>query len=249
MTSSGRDTAPAVNGWRGAVAARESTSVADEVEAELVLTSGTTSGVVKIGETVRRPVGPWTDTIDALLRHLRHQRFPAPRPLGRDAQGRQVLSWVEGETTWDEHAKYWSDLNNLRGVGRLVRRLHDALDAFVPRADCVWPEGWGGTAAHGAICHRDLGAYNVVWTPDGRLAVIDWDRARPGDRLMELAYVIDSFALLRRDATATRLGYTSPLPRARRVEAIWVGYGHPDQLRPVLAEALVANARDRAVFG
>jgi hypothetical protein len=48
-----------------------------------------TSGVVRIADTVRRPVGPWTDTVDVLLKYLHDVGFTAaPRPLGRDEQGR-----------------------------------------------------------------------------------------------------------------------------------------------------------------
>jgi hypothetical protein len=67
------------------------------LEREEALTGNVTSGVVRIGDTVRRPVGPWTDTVDALLLHLHEVGFEgAPRPLGRDEQGRQVLEFIGG---------------------------------------------------------------------------------------------------------------------------------------------------------
>ena len=54
--------------------------------------------VVRVGDTVRRPVGPHTEAVDALLRHFEAVGFDgAPRALGRDERGRQVLSFVEGE--------------------------------------------------------------------------------------------------------------------------------------------------------
>jgi hypothetical protein len=57
-----------------------------------------TVGVVRVGNTVRRPVGPWTDAVDALLLHLeRHGFRGAPRLLGRDDQNRQILEYVPGE--------------------------------------------------------------------------------------------------------------------------------------------------------
>jgi aminoglycoside phosphotransferase (APT) family kinase protein len=160
-----------------------------------------------------------------------------------------VLSWIEGETTWNEHAKYWADLDRLHAAGRLARQLHDMLDEFVPPPDAQWRPGWGGVTPGGPICHRDLAPYNVLSTPSGELAVIDWDGARPGDRLLELAFFIESFALVRRDATCRRLGYTTPPDRVARVEAIWRGYGAAEGRRPLLAQALVTNAADRAAFG
>ena len=65
---------------------------------EQPLPGNVTTGVVRVGDTVRRPVGPWTDAVDALLTHLHDVGFDgAPRPLGRDDQGRQVLEYVPGE--------------------------------------------------------------------------------------------------------------------------------------------------------
>ncbi|MGH9223624.1 MAG: phosphotransferase [Acidimicrobiales bacterium] len=184
-----------------------------------------------------------------LLRHLQAHGFPAPRPLGRDEQGRQVLGWIEGETTWDDHGRFWGELDRLHAVARLARRLHDILDEFRPPRDAEWRGGWGGITPGGPICHRDLAPYNFVVTTLGDFAVIDWDGARPGDRLLELAFFIESFALLRRDETCARVGYTRPPDRVARVEVMWQGYGAGDGLRAPLAEALVTNARDRAAFG
>ena len=54
--------------------------------------------VVRVGDTVRRPVGPHTAAVDALLRHFEAVGFDgAPRALGLDERGREVLSFVEGE--------------------------------------------------------------------------------------------------------------------------------------------------------
>jgi hypothetical protein len=47
------------------------------------------SGVVRVGDTVRRPAGPWTPAVHALLAHLHAVGFHgAPAPLGIDQQGR-----------------------------------------------------------------------------------------------------------------------------------------------------------------
>ena len=50
---------------------------------EVPLGGGNVSGgVVRIGDTVRRPAGPWTPAVHALLGHLHATGFPgAPRPL------------------------------------------------------------------------------------------------------------------------------------------------------------------------
>jgi hypothetical protein len=46
-------------------------------------------GVVRVGDTVRRPAGPWTPAVHALLTHLHDAGFDAaPRPLGLDDRWR-----------------------------------------------------------------------------------------------------------------------------------------------------------------
>src|SRR5438046_5883406 len=60
-------------------------------------------GVVRIGDTVHRPTGPWTPTIHAYLRHLRAAGFTAsPEVLGIDEKGREVLTYIPGDT-WGDH--------------------------------------------------------------------------------------------------------------------------------------------------
>jgi len=67
-------------------------------EREERLTGGSISAVAKVGDTVRRNAGPWTPAVHALLRHLEAVGFDgAPRVLGIDGQGREVLSYVPGE--------------------------------------------------------------------------------------------------------------------------------------------------------
>jgi len=61
------------------------------------------AGVVRVGDTVRKPAGFWTPAVDTLLTHLRRAGFTgAPRPLGRDDQGRQVLEYVPGPIAMDQ---------------------------------------------------------------------------------------------------------------------------------------------------
>ena len=47
----------------------------------------------KVGDTVRRKTGPWTQAVHALLCHLERVGFDgAPRVLGMDYWGREVFS-------------------------------------------------------------------------------------------------------------------------------------------------------------
>ena len=53
---------------------------------------------VRVGDTVRRRAGPWTPAVHALLRYLEKTDFEAPRVLGMDEQGREILAYIPGET-------------------------------------------------------------------------------------------------------------------------------------------------------
>ena len=58
---------------------------------------GVTPEVVRVGDTVRRTAGPHTPAVHALLRHLEAKGFRgAPRALGFDDRGREILSYVDG---------------------------------------------------------------------------------------------------------------------------------------------------------
>jgi hypothetical protein len=72
---------------------------------EIPLEGGNASGgVVRIGDTVRRPAGPWTPAVHALLGHLHAAGFPgAPQPLGLDEHGREVLTFIPGTIPWPDN--------------------------------------------------------------------------------------------------------------------------------------------------
>jgi hypothetical protein len=54
-----------------------------------------TPGVVRVGDTVRRPPRPSSSFVRLLLAHLERRGFDAaPRHLGTDEQGREVFTWL-----------------------------------------------------------------------------------------------------------------------------------------------------------
>ncbi|MBO0835590.1 MAG: aminoglycoside phosphotransferase family protein, partial [Actinobacteria bacterium] len=70
---------------------------------ELLPGGNVTRGVVRVGDTVRRPTGPWTASVQDLLLHLKSAGFQgAPEPLGFDDQGREVLRFVAGTPAWGD---------------------------------------------------------------------------------------------------------------------------------------------------
>ena len=147
-----------------------------------------TAGVVRLGETVRRPLAPNHRLAHAVLRHLEAVDFPhSPRLLGLDDGGREVLSYSPGATIWPNRADLLIDGDVLAPVGRLVRAYHDAMATFSSPVD-------DGTI----VLHGDLAPWNVVVgdDPAAPWTLIDWDEVAQGRVAWELAYVLHTFVPL-----------------------------------------------------
>ncbi len=148
--------------------------------------------VVRIGSTVRKAVTAATPAVEAVLHHLERLGFPgAPRTLGRDGQGRQVLEYIDGPLAHDAPPM---DAVQLTRVGRLVRDLHDALATFEPPVPGRWEVAIPPDQEE-LVCHHDLAPWNLVLGAE-RWVFIDWDGAGPGSRLWDLAYAAQSFTPL-----------------------------------------------------
>ena len=64
---------------------------------ETPLAGGNVNQVTKFGNTVRRNTSRYSQNIHNLLRHLETYQLAAPRLLGVDDQGREILQYIEGE--------------------------------------------------------------------------------------------------------------------------------------------------------
>jgi hypothetical protein len=161
------------------------------------------SGVVRVGGTVRRPAGPWTPAVHVLLAHLHGAGFRgAPRPLGIDEQGREVLTFLPGPVAWPDHFHLLDGDNQLRRVARLIREFHDAVAGFSPPPGARW-QALVPADGDEIIAHHDLAPWNLV-IGERQWAFIDWDTAAPGTRLWDLAYAMHGFAPLSADPAVQR---------------------------------------------
>jgi Phosphotransferase enzyme family len=163
---------------------------------EIPLNGGNMNGgVVRVGDTVRRPAGPWTPAVHALLAHLHAAGFDgAPRPLGIDERGREILTFVPGTVAWPGGFHLLDDDGQLRRAVRLIRDFHDAVAGFVPPPAARW-QTLMPADGNEIIAHNDLAPWNLV-IGDRQWAFIDWDTAAPGTRLWDLAYALHGFVPL-----------------------------------------------------
>ena len=194
---------------------------------EIRLDGGNTGGAVRVGNTVRRAAGPWTPAVHAVLAHLAQKRFAgSPRPLGVDQQGREMLTFLAGETVGS--ARPWPGWvyaeDTLVQVARWLSGFHRAVADFVPPAGAVWR--MGGQWAPGLIIgHNDAAPYNAVWR-DGRLAgFFDWDMAGPVSAAWDVAFAAFSWVPLHARDVVAREGFTDFAGRPRRLQLFLAEYG------------------------
>ncbi len=157
------------------------------MEHETPLAGGNVNtGVVRIGDTVRRSMTRFSPAVHKLLLHLQASGFRgSPRFLGIDAQEREMLSFLPGETGIP--AYIWHHEAPLVAAAKLLRDFHDATLGFV-HGDETWARSEPDRSRHEVICHNDFGAYNLVYDGAIPVGVIDFDLAGPGPRLRDVAY-------------------------------------------------------------
>jgi hypothetical protein len=157
-----------------------------------LLSGGNMAGeVTRVGHAVHRRAGPWTPAVHDLLRHLERVGFSgAPRPLGIDEDGREVLRYIPGEVA---HPRVLEDAELAR-VTQVIREYHVKVSSFRASPSASWStDGQDPSTAPELVCHNDLAPWNLVVGKGGELAFIDWDLAAPGRRLWDLALAACTF--------------------------------------------------------
>ncbi|WP_222193840.1 phosphotransferase enzyme family protein [Modestobacter italicus] len=220
-------------------------------DAEETLASEGVTHVVRVGGTVRRPVRPFTATVQAYLAFVRSRGFTdCPEPLGRDAEGREVLSYVAGEVPVEPLPEHATSASALGTLGALIRRLHDAADGWALPADAVWG-GVPGVRPDGVVplfdepelvSHMDYCPGNVVFDGGLPTALIDFDLARPTTRVADLANALYWWAPLAAPVDRAPSLVEADVPA--RVRAFADAYGMTAEQRAAVvpvANRMVAN--------
>jgi len=175
--------------------------VLEQTQPEVLLVGGTANRgrVVRIGDTVHRPLRPTSPATHALLRHLDEVGFAgAPRFLGVDEQGREVLSYVRGTAVTAPYPAWALTAEALASVARLLRDYHCAVSSFDP-APHAWPAFPPAPFAGGLVSHNDVNLDNVVFRDGRAVALIDFDLASPGSRVWDVACAARLWTPLRPD--------------------------------------------------
>lgn len=156
---------------------------------EAALDGGTANRglVVRVADTVRRPQSPASPAVHALLRHLEAVGFEgAPRYLGQDDNGREVLSYIEGDVPLLPTPSWALTEDALASVASLLRRYHEAVASFDP-TPYPWRTPVPTPYRTGLVTHNDPNLDNVVFRDGEAVALIDFDLAGPGSVVWDVA--------------------------------------------------------------
>jgi Ser/Thr protein kinase RdoA (MazF antagonist) len=207
---------------------------------ELRLEGGTSNRglVVKVDDTVRRPQPPGAEAVHAFLRHLERVGFDgAPRYLGVDDEGREVLTFVPGDVPISPYPSWALTDHAVASVGVLLRRFHEAARSFDPTG-LAWSTSAPPRWREGLIGHNDPNLDNVVFRGGEAVALIDFDLAGPGSSLWDLAIAARLWTPLRdpRDVPDDLVDRTY-----ERIEVLADAYGLARERRAELVAAARAT--------
>jgi Phosphotransferase enzyme family len=168
---------------------------------EVPLAGGLTNAglVTRVGDVVLRPRGPTSPASRALLEHLEQVGFDgAPRFLGVDDQGREILRFIPGEAAIEPYEDWALTDEALVSVAELLRRYHEAVASFDP-AGHTWPDFVPPAFRGGVVSHDDPNLDNVIFCDGRAVALIDFDLASPGSAVWDLACAARLWAPLREE--------------------------------------------------
>jgi hypothetical protein len=205
---------------------------------EVPLPGGLTNAgrVVRLGDTVRRPRRPTSAATQALLDHLEKVGFSgAPRFLGIDDDGREILSFIPGEAAIEPLPTWALTDDALVGVAELLRRYHDAAASF-DGSVLSWSHAVPAAFRSSLVCHNDPNLDNVIFRGGRAVALVDFDLAGPAYAAWDVACASRLWAPLRDDGDVPESVRGRSLARLRLfVDA----YGLPRSERERVVDAMV----------
>ncbi|WP_433701661.1 phosphotransferase [Nocardiopsis sp. CA-288880] len=155
------------------------------------LGGGMMNTVFRHGGRVVRTATPASPALHTHLRALADTGYRgAPLPLRLRGDGREELTFVEGDVALPPFPTWVRTESALRSAAALLRRYHEAASRVGVDAAAPWASGAAGLAdpeGGPVLCHNDPCVENLVFR-DGRAeALIDFDLAAPGRPVWDVA--------------------------------------------------------------
>ncbi|WP_250037851.1 phosphotransferase [Paractinoplanes maris] len=195
--------------------------------------------IVRIGDTVRRPAGPWSPHVHELLRHLEAAGFAGvPRVRREISDGYEYLSFLPGDVSNYPPLAAAMSAPALTTAAALLRSYHDATATFAATAP---REGWQAPALDPVevLCHGDFAPYNCVLDGTRVAGMFDFDFAHPGPRLWDVAYAVYRWVPLTAPGNTDGFGTTDD--QAARLRTFCDSYGLDRAGRTALVDAVAVG--------
>ncbi|MBA3869054.1 MAG: aminoglycoside phosphotransferase family protein [Anaerolineae bacterium] len=190
-----------------------------------VLKGGNSNRVIKEGHTVIRNSGVWSPFVHALLTYLTTAGFKESPVFIETIGDQERLSYFEGDVGNYPLKPYMQSDPILVESAQVLRRFHDLTQKFVIPQHVALQLSIKLTSAQDVICHNDFAPYNCVFQDGHLVGIIDFDTARPGSRIWDLAYAAYRFVPLTNDSHSLDCGW-QPIPdRLARLKLFCDSYG------------------------
>jgi len=208
--------------------------------------------VVRVGDTVVRPIAPCWRATHALLAHLSAAGFDgAPRVLAAGPIN-ETLTYIDGQAAVPPLTEDTLTDAALVSVADLLRRYHLAAASFDP-AGYRWPRPIPARFRTGLVSHNDVHPANLVFRDGRAIGLIDFDWAGPGSAAWDFAAAARYWAPLwdDRDIADSRQGRAvdrfriflraSGLPRIGRRQVAEAVLANHDWMYAIVTEAAAAG--------
>lgn len=176
---------------------------------EIALEGGNLSEVYTDGKIVYKTATKYSKTIHRYLKHLEEKGIEfVPKSMGFDKTGREMLSFVSGETmeNYPDVSEIELKIQIIRKAASMLRQLHDASVDFKCLDDDKWFLEYNGYLSKNVICHNDFAPYNVTFDKHIPVGIIDFDTVCPAPREWDLAYAIYRFVPLSKEVFDIKSG-------------------------------------------
>lgn len=179
-------------------------------------------------DKVHRPTEFWQPAVHDLLMYLESINYLySPRVFKNDEKGREVLSYIDGESGKAGWAQIISD-EGLRKYAKFLRAYHDAVADYKPSEELEWANGQKGLKPGQILCHGDFGPWNIVWKNGEPVGLIDWDLAHPNTPEYDILYALEYSAPFRDDKATIEWHHFKSIPdRRHRIHVFMEAYGAP----------------------
>jgi thiamine kinase-like enzyme len=112
----------------------------------------------------------------------------APKFLGIDEKGREILSFIEGEAGNYPLKEYMWSNDVLKEIAKILGLYHDCVSDYPIEES--WQSIDNTPKPFEVLSHNDFAIYNLIFEGKSPVGIIDFDVAGPGPRLWDIAYTL-----------------------------------------------------------